>query len=200
MRAKQVGDRIRRDKERTIVEGVIDAFNAVYRPHTGATPFYQAGHGNVLGSNALVDYLNLDAADLQLRTVAGLDLMGEPILTNAKILLSPVALSYTAKRIINATEIRNSAEMVIGKNYWQGVKPLSSPYIDPHSTTCWWWGDFKRSFIWHEVWPISVVKAKAGNEDEFERDVFVRFKARYLGGVAAVDHRFVVRSCAAEAS
>lgn len=198
-RARQVGERIRQEREQTIINGVIDAAGAVYAPLGVPQPLYQVPNNNIVFGNALVDWRNFDAADNQLGTMQ--DEIGQPILVDAKISLVPRALKHTNNRIVNTTEVRDVAQVqLVRRNAWAAITPLSSPYMDLQSEVEWYFGDFKRQFVWHEVWPLQVLRAKPGNEDEFERDIFARFKARYLGGIAARDHRYVVKNLASAAS
>ena len=113
-------------------------------------------------------------------------------------LLVPVSLGGTAHRIVSATEVRatvGSNESVTTENRFRGLNPpLSSPYLDDQSTSTWYVGDFKRQFVWHEVWPLQTFRQREDSESRFVRDVVARFKARYLGGIAAIDYKYVVKN------
>lgn len=54
-------------------------------------------------------------------------------------------------------------------------------------------GDFRRQFVWSEIWPVQTFLQKAESESAFDRDVVLRVKVRYYGGVSAVDTAFVTK-------
>ena len=73
---------------------------------------------------------------------------------------------------------------------------LSSPFIDEQggeSANDWYMGDFKRQFIWTEIWPVQTFLQRAESEAAFDRDVVLRVKVRYFGGISAVDTVFVTK-------
>jgi hypothetical protein len=83
---------------------------------------------------------------------------------------------------------------------------LSSPLIDYLASVTgsrfddaadWFLGDFKKQFVWQEIWPLQTQRAQQNDEAQFRRDIVARFKVRYYGGISALDHRYVVKSNAA---
>jgi hypothetical protein len=54
----------------------------------------------------------------------------------------------------------------------------------------WWVGDFKRSFIYMENWPITTVQAPPQSIKDFEQDLIVRFKSSERGTPAIMDPRY----------
>lgn len=192
LRARQIGERIRRDREKTILNGVQDVSGNVYRPSGTATALYSAGNNNVKSINALEDWTDLDAAYSQFINMR--DEAGEPLYVEPTVLLVPVALRGTGNRIVNATEY-DTGNMKVGNSY-SHLKALASPYLDAQSASTWYVGDFKRQFIWQEVWPVQVLRARQDAGEAFERDIVARFKARYLGGIAALDYRYVIKNTA----
>lgn len=192
LRARQVGERIRRDREKTILNGVQDVSSNVYRPSGSATVLYSADNGNLKTGNALADWTDLDAAYAEFINMT--DEAGEPLYVEPTALLVPVALRGTANRIVSATEYETDT-MTLGNSY-SHLKALASPYLDAQSSSIWYVGDFRRQFVWHEVWPVQVLKARQDSDQAFERDIVARFKARYLGGIAALDYRYVIKNTA----
>jgi hypothetical protein len=47
--------------------------------------------------------------------------------------------------------------------------------------------------VWTEIWPVQTFLQKNDSEAAFERDVVLRVKARYFGGISAVDTVFVTK-------
>ena len=76
---------------------------------------------------------------------------------------------------------------------FQGTTPLSTAFIDQlKSASAWWYGDFKKQFVYTEVWPLETYQLK-GDERKFKADVIFSFKAGYYGGCGAVSNRYVVQ-------
>ena len=76
------------------------------------------------------------------------------------------------------------------------LEVLSSPFIDEQggqAVNDWFVGDFRRQFVWTEIWPVQTFLQKSESESAFERDVVLRVKVRYYGGVSAVDTVFVTK-------
>ena len=70
------------------------------------------------------------------------------------------------------------------------VEVLSSPFLDEQGGEAaydWYLGDFKKQFVWTEIWPVQTFLQRAESEAAFERDVVLRVKVRYFGGISAVD-------------
>ncbi|MBE3088035.1 MAG: hypothetical protein IMZ71_02815 [Chloroflexi bacterium] len=85
-------------------------------------------------------------------------------------------------------------------NQWQGkFQPVASPYVDSvkgASPVKLFVGEFRKQFIYTEVFAPEVLSAKPGNEMEWLRDVVYAWKARFMGGCGAVTNRYVVYSAA----
>lgn len=203
-RARMIGENIGQDKEERILEGVTGINANVYKPSGSASTLYShATHQNVNDSNALGDWTNVDNA-LQYHADNVTDdregETGKPILWNPNIILCGPELVTTARRIVGATEIRaasgsSSENTTLSQNPFSNFRVLSTTLWPSGLTTGdWYIGDFMRQFVWHEVWPIQTFAQGATSESAFERDIVARFKARYYGGIAAVDHRYVVKN------
>ncbi len=197
--ACEIGQKAAQYKEKLIIEGVVDLNSNVYRPIVNgeptATALYSSGNGNLVTSNGLSDYTNIESARQQFTGFT--DENGDPISIRPKILLVPFALETTARRILNSIEIEEQTG-VDGSRTTRSPNPfkdsyqvLSSVFMDGVSTTSWFLGDFKRQFGWQDVIPLQVLRRKSGNDDEFKRDVVAQFKVRFFGGVFAKDVVYV---------
>jgi hypothetical protein len=218
-RAMSLGFMLRQERERTIIRAVTDADAAegkyVYRPNGVGTPLYKTdgsnrnwvGVGNTTstGFNAavpLVDWTDIDTV-LNYRATQVLDDRVDgtprPIVAPARQLLSPERLRGTARSIVHATEVTVSSgngEMRLANPILGTVEVLSSPFIDEQggqAVNDWYLGDFRRQFVWTEIWPVQTFLQKADSESAFDRDVVLRVKVRYYGGVSAVDTVFVTK-------
>jgi hypothetical protein len=132
---------------------------------------------------------------------------GEPILLNPSHLICTRQLLYTARRVINATEITvatpgyattgNPTETKTGNpitNYT--IVSTNQLAARMNTDTSWYLGDPRRAFRYMQNWPLTVVQAPANNEAEFTQDVVMRFKASERGAFATIEPRAMVKCTA----
>jgi len=215
MRAQRFGERARIDRERTIIEGIVDKNSNVYRPSGVATALYSVGNRNLCGTGSaisgfqsavpLVDWNDLNTVeDFHAQSLNSDPQIGtsEPILWDANQLFVPKSLEGVALRIRNATEVRTGVSASATQTIYNNPKlnafeVVSSPFIARAAVAGfqadWYYGDFKKQFVWHDIWPIQVFNQNASGPEAFERDIVARYKVRYMGGIAALDHRHVVK-------
>jgi hypothetical protein len=218
-RAMALGYYLRQERERTIVRAVTDADAGsgkyVYRPSGAGEALYASdgsnrnwvGVGNTTSPDfdaavPLVDWTDIEEV-LQYRATQvkddRIDGDGRPIVVPARQVLVPEALRGTARSIVHATEITvstDAGEMRLANPIHGMVEVLSSPFIDEQGGAAlsdWYLGDFRRQFVWTEIWPVQTYLQRSDSESAFERDVVLRVKARYYGGISAVDTLFVTK-------
>jgi len=218
-RALALGYYLRQERERTILRGVTDADAGtgkyVYRPTGSGVTLYATngsrrnwvGEGNTTSSNfnaavPLADWTDIEQV-LHYRATEVRDdrIDGEsrPVIAPPRFVLVPERLRGTAKGIVNATEVTHITETGETRraNPFGGMlEVLSSPFIDEQGGQAindWYLGDFARQFIWTEIWPVQTFLQRSESEAAFERDVVLRVKARYYGGISAVDTVYVTK-------
>jgi hypothetical protein len=219
MRAQRIGKMASIDIEKTRIHAVLDKFGTVYKPNGTAEAMYSTAHGNLMGTAGavtgfttpvpLIDWSDIDEVE-QFYPLSVKDdrAVGEqdPIIWNPNVLLVPNAKVATAKRIMNATEIRIRTDSGNTNTVFSNPKAnmytvLSSPFIASSgvvgANADWYLGNFKDQFFWHNVWPIQTFAQGANSQNAWERDVVAGYKVRYLGGVFAQDYRHVVKVKAA---
>jgi hypothetical protein len=218
-RAMALGYYLRQERERTIVRAVTDADAAagryVYRPSGNGQSLYAAdgsnrnyiGTGNTTSPDfdspvPLADWTDIEEV-LHYRATEVKDdrIDGDqrPIVVPARQLLVPERLRGTARSIVHSTEVQVSSEE--GETRFANpvhnmLEVLSSPFIDEQGGSAandWFLGDFRRQFIWTEIWPVQTFLQRSESSAAFERDVVLRVKARYYGGISAVDTVFVTK-------
>ena len=221
-RAVLLGYWCRQERERTLVRGVIDAdasTNPVYRPSGSGTTLYVTtganrnyiGVSNTTSSEfnaavALEDWTDLDVV-FDYRSTEVVDdrvdgtqraIMG--LLTKSNVLLVPERLAVTADMIVNATFYeKNTNSAVVTSRTQNNVVAsrvgavLSSPFVDEVNDDDWYYGNFKKQFVWTELMPLTVTTQGRDSEAAFERDVALRVKVRYWGGITAVDKIWVTK-------
>lgn len=211
LRAGQLGETMRQDKERRIIRGVADVSSTepVYRPSGTAEQLYSAGNNNLLSTaTPLVDWTDIQEVlqfhALNIRDDRETDDEGttQPIVWMPKILLTAVELAGVAARIVNATQLTGSSMETpnVVRSLVPGLVARSSAFLDAAQGANQWddasdylVGDFKKQFIYKEIWPLQVFRAPAQNEEQFTSDVVARFKMREYGDVNAIDERYVIK-------
>ena len=221
-RAARIGEATRLEREKTIVRGVMDADyssgagTGVYRPSGTLEALYNTdgsnrnyiGSGNTTSGSPynsatpLADWNTLGTV-LQYHATQVMDdrhgpETGEPLVWMPKILLLPKKMELTGLQIVTATTVRtrnsaNTHEQEFRNPFGGVYTVLSSPYLDAVSSDDWYFGDFRRQFLWKEIWPVQVFRQGRESDADFERDVVARFKVRYYGGINALDERYVVK-------
>lgn len=212
-RAMALGHYLRQERERTIVRAVTDADSGsgkyVYRPNGSGEALYAAdgshrnyiGVGNTTSSGfdaavPLIDWTDIDTA-LSYRATEvkddRIDGTPRPIVMPVKQMLVPEALRGTALSIVNSTDvtvIANDQETRFANPVKGLVEVLSSPFVDEAGGAAlqdWYIGDFQKQFVWTEIWPVQTFLQQNDSDAAFERDVMMRVKVRYYGGISAVD-------------
>ncbi len=218
-RAMAMGYYLRQERERTIVRAVTDADYSsakyAYRPNGTGQQLYKVdgsnrnwvGVGNTTSTDfnsavALVDWTDIDTA-LKYRATEvkddRIDGTSRPIVMPVRQLLVPENLRGAALSIVNSTEITvtSGSQQTAFANPVHGlVEVLSSPFIDEQggqAVNDWYIGDFRRQFVWTEIWPVQTFLQRSDSETAFDRDVVLRVKVRYYGGISAVDTVFVTK-------
>lgn len=128
-----------------------------------------------------------------------IDGTARPIVMPVRQILVPESLRGTARSVINSTEVdttSGSIESRVANPVHHLAEVLSSPFIDEQggqAVNDWYIGDFPRQFVWTEIWPVQTFLQRHDSEAAFDRDVVLRIKVRYFGGVTATDTVFVTK-------
>jgi hypothetical protein len=207
--ASQVGEALGLNKEKRILDVMIGAVNnfkwrgTTYNTYQASTPWV-----NVKSSNALANWANIDAVEQVFADLTDPN-TGEPILIRGNTLLVPSSLKATALQIVNATQVRFGDITSGTGTQTVALNPVSFYNIESSrllkarltaatiATTTWFAGDFRRAFAYMENWPITVTQSPAHSDEDFNKDIVVRFKASERGAAAVIEPRAVVKSTAA---
>lgn len=203
--AGEVGETILISKENRILDAVCGISTLYKRNGAAAAATYgDTPFDNLCASNALVDYTDIENVLLLFEDMTD-RITGQPITVDAHTILYPGALDMTARRIINATEVRQgtisgTVPMTNGPNPLNGrqFKLLTSPRVKARtsSSSTWFMGNFPKGFAYMENWPLTVTQAPANSEVEFTHDVVARFKVSERGAVTVTDPQQAVKSTA----
>lgn len=211
LRAQSLGNQLRANREKRIIRAIGDVSSTerVYRPQGVATQLYSAGNNSLLATaTPLVDWTDIQEAlaffALNQRDDREPDDSGsaDPIVWMPTHLVTAMEQAGTAARIVNAVEDRkdNIITSGVAQKLVPGIRAVASPFLDAaqgadqwDDASDWLIGDFKRQFIYKEIWPLQTFRAPAQNDEDFERDIVARYKVREYGDVQATDHRLVVK-------
>lgn len=202
-RAAEIGRFLGLKREIEVCDIIIGQTNNYIRNGTSTNTFLTAGaYVNNQTSMDLVDWTDIEGAELLLMGILD-PTTGYPITRGSRrdLIVMP-ARKWTAKRIVNATETRSgdittgSGHQTVAGNPLNGefsdIRVLSSQLLyervldGPESETAkaqagWFWGDLAETYGWKELWPLEVFQQGPENNLGFERDVVLRYKARYYG-------------------
>lgn len=211
LRASSLGGQLRANREKRIVRAIADVSSTerVYRPQGVPTQLYSAGNNSLLATaTPLVDWTDIQEAlayyalnqrdDREPDDAGGTD----PIIWMPTHIVTAQENAGAAARIVNAVEDRQNNIITAGvaRQLVPGLRAVASAFLDAaqgadqwDDASDWLIGDFKRQFIYKEIWPLQTFRAPAQNDEDFERDIVARFKVREYGDVQATDHRLVVK-------
>jgi hypothetical protein len=211
-RCNKVGEWLGVKKEKAIIDVALGVTNN-WKPLGEATNTYSNSTGlhtfdNLANSNSLADYSDINAAQQLLEAITD-PWTGEPVIISGTQLVCTTSLAYTARSIINATQVELNPNSNAGTakvvNYippmaliGQNIDIVTNPWVAARmtagsvNTSNWYFGDFRKAFAYMENWPITVVQAPPNSEQEFQRDIVAQYKASERGVAAVLDPRYVV--------
>jgi hypothetical protein len=209
-RAAEVGEVLGLNKEKRLIDVVIGAVNNYRANGTDYDTYYAAAAAgpwvNELGSNALVDWTNVDAAEQLFADILD-PTTGEPVLVVPNTVLVMPAYRHAANRVLKASEISytaaGAATTTSAANPMTGYRVADSRLVyrriiaagqSAEAAKSWWFlGDFRKAFAYMENWPITVTQSPLGSDADFNQDIVVRFKASERGAAAVLNPRYVVK-------
>jgi hypothetical protein len=194
--AGKVGESLTLNKEKRAIDCVIDENTTAHRHNWRGTVYatYQTTTpwDNVTASNALVDWTDID--NIEQTQNAMLDPhTGEPIVIGADTLIAVTALSWTARHILNATQVQihyggyvtsgNPTTSTVPNPYGGAFKFVTSRLLASRlaTDTDYFFGSPSKALRYMQNWPITVTQAPVGNSDDFNRDIVLKFKASERG-------------------
>ncbi len=201
-RAAEVAYWLGQNKEKRVLDVVLGVTNT-YKRNGVAIDTYNADSPfiNVVDDNPLVDWTSIEAAELLFDSIADPN-TGDPVAIVPNTIIVPSALRHSARRTVNATEIRTgdpAATQVVSSNpVADQYRVLSGPLVRQrtNSDSTWFVGDPKRAFAYMENWPITVVQSPQNSDAEFSQDIVTRYKVSERGAAAVLEPRYMVKCLA----
>lgn len=208
--AAKVGEYLALKKEKDLIDVFTGQTNNYIRNGTATNTYLTAGaYVNNASGVQLQNWTDIEAAELLFADMLD-PTTGEPLSElpagESQMIVMP-HLVHTAKQILGATEIRNTAAtnanfltansvtpygLVSSKLLYQRV--LDTIEATPGTAQAiWWLGSIQRLLAWYENWPLAVFRQDSSSNAGFERDISMRFKARYRGVAAVREPRWMVR-------
>lgn len=198
MRANQIGNSLRVDREKIMLDGIENSI-AAYYPAGSVTAIYDAN--NTVFNNPLTAIDSLDAADAKLvsQVDSNGDYMTQP--GSSMLILVPQALRLTAEKLVGLSEIRQTdgaGNVLVGRNPYQSLRVVNTGYLN--DTTTWFYGSlegFRRQFVLQSHMPFRVATVDQAEVDATTKDIVGGVVARWKERVFALDNKFVVKNTVA---
>jgi hypothetical protein len=217
--AGSVGLRTRQTKEEMILQVVLGITNPYVfngtsvNTYNTSTPFI-----NSVGSTALTDAESINVAEQLLGEMTD-PVTGKPIMVKPNLLLVMPYRYRLARRIMGASYIRmgDGASTSIATTSPDFLEdyPVAKTRYGYHLLTSsatptgnnlvgggvaaadaidyWYLGDFKKAFVWRQVFPLQTFLAPPQAPEDFNNDIVLQVKAREYGVAGVYDPRYVVK-------
>lgn len=211
--AAAIGKFLALKREKAVIDVLIGQVNNYSRNGTAANTYLTTGTVNNQSSVELVDWTDIESAELLLSGMLDPDNSLPRMLSNRRHLVVMPYKRMTAKRIVNATEVRSgdittgAGHQMASSNPLNGtdIMVLSSELLyrqvlagpEPVAANArdgWFWGEIDKAFAWKEIWPLGVFQQGQDSNAGFERDIALRYKARYHGVACVVEPRYITRN------
>jgi hypothetical protein len=222
-RAQTVGEGFGLNKEKRILDTVTGADASYVRKEVARPTYETSAAGTFMGftnenDHPLVDLSDIREMDETFNQVSDPDI-NEPLLIEPTTLLCGRDLSWQARNIIRATEVREGditaaatpqtmhtgnrlpfnldivrsehlTRRIIARNGEGGLVAANRAAALPY----WWFGNFKKAFLYKEIWAMTTEQAPANNMAQFESDVWYQIKVSEKGVACVREPRVVIRS------
>jgi hypothetical protein len=203
------------NKEKRAIDAVIDENTTAHRynwRNAGQIATYGDNSGshtwdNLEASNGLVDHTNIDAAE-QLFNAMVDPFTGESIVVEPRHIIAVKALTLTANRILNSTQILTH----LGGYPTSGnpqTAAQANPYLNRYTfvtsrllasrlatDTDWFIGDVSVAVKYMYIERMNIVQAPALNHDDFHRRIVAQYRVNERGQHAVVEPRALLKSTA----
>lgn len=214
-RAGELGHWMGYEKEQRIIDCIVDE-------NGGAKSALQGGHrfcwrgvsyatfdtgttwDNVTTSNALVDWTDIEAAELTLSRLTDRN-TGAVIMVNPDCIIVTKQLEYTARYVLQATSLAVNAGGYATSgaptrfelaNFLPKYKILTSRLLETRmaTDTDWYLANLKKGYRYKECKPLTVEQAPDNHPDNFDRLIVNQWRVWEAGAPFVFDPFFVTES------
>jgi hypothetical protein len=195
-RASNVGRFIAINREKRILDVVL-GISTIYK-RNGAAAVATYGSDNTVGSNALIDWTDVDAAETKFSAITDPN-TGEPIVVTANVMIVPPALRTSARRIQAATMTgRTNGEnetRTNGNSLLNDYSIMSNQYVRQRSgsDSTWFYGNPKEAFVYSQNFPLTVKTNVENAHASFERDIVSQSKASERGSAGVLERLYMIK-------
>lgn len=188
-----------------------DTPNATYQTAAGTGTSAKYNFVNQL-SNPLVDFNSFQTVHQKLNLMREYE-TGYPILAGLRqVLVSPNKI-YNARVVIRSSQVLSTtgtsglsgvglgtfaanpiedAEL-LASNIWNKVL-VDAGVSQANADTRWYAGEFKKAFVWREVWPMAVLQANPTSTEMLDKQIINAWFASWYGTPCVRDPHYVVES------
>lgn len=207
--ADSVGEMTGWDEERRKMRVFLGIVNNFSQNGTAANTYRTSGSWiNMLNDFTLLDYRSINRLEQTLRNQTDPQ-SGLPLNNFITDLFVMPTNRYTAKRILNATEVRSNGtstgDLLVSANpidaninlmptsqYAQVLADAEGGYTSAQADSIVVAGDFQNALVWREVFPVHTEQLPPGNERSFDRDIVYSVKASGMGVAGVREPRKLV--------
>lgn len=205
-RAREVGEWLGVNREKRALRTLLGIDNTYTWLGTTYNT-YQSTQWTNTQTNELVDWTDVEASELLFVEMTDPH-TGEPIVLIPNSIFVMPSKVYTARMILNATQIRQTTGSTIETlsdnpvrsqytaytSRWAKSVLVDSGVAEGDADTYWFHGDFSKAFAYMQNWPLQVTTQRSDSESSFTRDIVQRFKCSERGTYAVMEPRAVVRN------
>lgn len=197
-------------KERRVIDSIVDENGGAVSAALGGHRYFWRGtsyatyqtatpYDNVTTANALVDWTDIEGAELTLSRITDPN-TGTPILIQPTHIIVTKQLEYTARYIVQSTSmnIHTGGYATSGtlSEYRGGTlipkyQIATSRLLETRmaTDTDWYLCNPKKAWGYKVIRPLKVDQAPANHPDEFSRDIVNQWKASEFGAAFTLDPR-----------
>jgi hypothetical protein len=213
-RAGEIGKYLGYDKELRIIDAIVDenagAVSAVlgghryfWRDTSYATYQTTTPYDNVTAGNALVDWTDIEGAELTLSRITDPN-TGLPILINPTHVIVTKQLEYTANYVLSATSLAihaggynasTTVNEMLTSNFITKYTVVTSRILETRmATDTDWYLCNPKAWAYRVAIPLETQQAADNHPDFFDRDIVNQWKTREMGAACTLDPRLVTES------
>lgn len=201
------------NEEKEILDVCLGITTSYDRNGSGPQATYANSHtptaetfDNLEASNALVDYTDVEKALLLFDAITDPD-TGEPIMLGGPLqVVIPTALLFTAGTVFDPGTQYQDGDTTASGPVRKHANPVtafanrsfmveSNQYVKARtsSASTWFIGNFKKAFVYQEIYPVEVAVMPPSYDDRYRRDIVTGLRVRRKGRAGVKDPRYVVK-------
>jgi hypothetical protein len=167
---------------------------------THATTFDGQVNDNLMASNALVNYTDID--NIYQLFAKMVDESGEEIDVVPNAILIPNALKATAAKILRSDTLLATGGTTTNVPTYNPIKDIGADKLDIitsrylATTTAWYMGDFAKQILGLNVFAPQTASQGVNSELAFTNQIVARFRFSMHWGLGLTDYRYIVKSTA----